>query len=190
MARHCVDYLKSLGQPAIQVSFATPIKAMLSALGLSNEQLNGSQKEVLDPRFGRTPRYLMQTLGTEWGRGLVREDLWPSMALDSGLDIVKVVDDMRFANELAAVRDRCGVVVRCNSAIRTLPRGAAAHRSEASGVDLWQVDMDLDNDDPVEENWLRIRWFVDDEIKKITERDRQCIHGQTSIDISRVHQIL
>jgi hypothetical protein len=52
---------------------------------------------------GATPRSLMQMIGTDWGRKMIREDLWIDMwrrevnALPE--DVVVVIDDCRFPNE-------------------------------------------------------------------------------------------
>jgi dephospho-CoA kinase len=46
-------------------SFATPIKLMLSAMGLTDDELyNPEKKEEIIPKFGKSPRELMQLLGT------------------------------------------------------------------------------------------------------------------------------
>ena len=46
--------------------FAGPLKNMLRVLGLSETHLDGSMKEEnSDLLCGRSPRYAMQTLGTE-----------------------------------------------------------------------------------------------------------------------------
>jgi hypothetical protein len=75
------DYLIKCMPWRKKVSFADPIKTMLQiGLDLSEAQLWGDLKEEVDPRYGVTPRYLMQTLGTEWGRDMVKNDLWVQAA--------------------------------------------------------------------------------------------------------------
>lgn len=108
-----------------RVRFAGPLKAMLAALGLSAEQLDGAFKEEPTPLLcGRTPRQAMQWLGTEWGRNLIGDDFWIAAwraAVErtggfhvpgKGWDRLIVADDIRFANEAKAIRDRGGIVVR------------------------------------------------------------------------------
>ena len=54
------------------ISFATPIKDMLRVLGLGDAELNDPTiKEIVLDEYGKTPREMMQSLGTEWGRMLV-----------------------------------------------------------------------------------------------------------------------
>jgi hypothetical protein len=97
--------------------FAYPIKAMLAALGVPTENLDGSRedKEVRLPILnGYTPRYAMQTLGTEWARAHLGEDFWINW-WKQGVDIIPgdiVADDVRFDNEVDMIRSLGGVVIR------------------------------------------------------------------------------
>lgn len=96
--------------------FAEPIKRMLATgLGLSQEQLDGREKQEPMPEFGgMTPRHLMQTLGYEWGRRMVHSDLWVDLwrqSVNCAGGLI-VVDDLRFPNEAQAVREMGGTVWR------------------------------------------------------------------------------
>lgn len=100
-----------------RMSFATPLRAMLGAIGLSAEQLYGRKTEVV-PWLGKTPRELMQTLGTEWGRNMVHPEIWTLIAQNqiaqhqsrktSGI----VFDDCRFDNEARMIQALGGIVIR------------------------------------------------------------------------------
>lgn len=90
-----------------RLPFAGPLKDMMRALGLSEDQVNGDLKEtpthLLD---GKTPRHAMQTLGTEWGRGHISYTLWTNhwkrnaqRLVDAGRPVV--AEDCRFSNELS-----------------------------------------------------------------------------------------
>lgn len=96
-----------------RVRFAGPLKAMLAALGLTAAEIDGDRKEIpCDLLCGRTPRWAMQSLGTEWGRELIGSDLWTRAwraALPPG-DVV--VDDCRFPNEVDAIWAEDGTIVR------------------------------------------------------------------------------
>ncbi|MDZ7824434.1 MAG: hypothetical protein U5K75_10645 [Ahrensia sp.] len=108
------------------IKFADPLKAMLRGyyenLGLSDHaiqlRIEGSLKEVPDADLGgKTPRYAMQTLGTEWGRALIGQHLWTNAAetkLQNALACGQrvVFDDLRFENEAAVIRRNGGTVVR------------------------------------------------------------------------------
>lgn len=110
-----------------RVKFADPLKNMLRALYYScgiedtafiEARIEGEMKEEPDPLLrGRTPRWALQTLGTEWGRNLISEDLWTAAwrnkvngLLAEGVDVV--ADDCRFPNEAEAVRRLGGKVVQ------------------------------------------------------------------------------
>jgi hypothetical protein len=116
-----------------RVAFADPLKSMLSAVGFTHEQLYGDQKMVPMPEFGgKTPRHLMQTLGTEWGRRLVDPEIWITLwkrqaeAVMSRRDLV-VADDVRFPNEVEAITALGGEVWR----IRRPGVSVMSHESEA-----------------------------------------------------------
>lgn len=94
--------------------FAKPLKDMLHALGLGYEHTNGRLKETpCDILGGKTPRFAMQTLGTEWGREMISPDLWVNAWLVTmprhapGI----VAEDVRFPNECLAIRKLGGLIV-------------------------------------------------------------------------------
>lgn len=102
----------------VSVSFAQPLKQMLAALGLSDPQLYGDLKATPSPLLcGRTPRWAMQTLGTEWGRDLIGDAIWTNAwrqavrdALVQGRSVI--TDDLRFKNESLAVASLGGKIWR------------------------------------------------------------------------------
>lgn len=94
--------MRHLGWPV--VPFAGPLKEMLRVgFGLTQDQLYGDQKEVVDPRYGKTPRYMMQTLGTEWGRDRLGSGVW-GKALLSSLTGPTIIPDVRFEEEADLIR--------------------------------------------------------------------------------------
>lgn len=94
----------------IRVRFAEILKRMLRELGLSENEIDGNLKEKpCSLLLGKTPRHAMQTLGTEWGRDLIHENLWANawkVKVEEKLALGhKVVcDDCRFVNEVGFVR--------------------------------------------------------------------------------------
>jgi len=89
-------------------SFADPLRAMLAAIGVDmSDPYWIKNKETPIPALGnRSPRYLLQTLGTEWGRNLVTPDIWLSLATNhlrlTGPGMI--IADVRFGNEAEWVR--------------------------------------------------------------------------------------
>jgi hypothetical protein len=90
-----------------RVRFAEPCEAMMRALGLTHDEIKGTDKDqpcaVLS---GKTPAQAMQVLGTEWSRELVnawRRAIAPFQRV--------VVDDCRFLNEAAAIQLLDGILI-------------------------------------------------------------------------------
>jgi hypothetical protein len=113
------DYLLSQGFQ--RVKFATVLKDMLRVLlrrrrcpaDLIERMLEGDLKEVAsDYLNGKTPRWTMQSLGTEWGRERIHPNLW----VDTEMDALPatgdfICDDVRFPNEAAAIHSVGGMLI-------------------------------------------------------------------------------
>jgi hypothetical protein len=99
-----------------RVRFAETLKRMAIAFGLTREQVDGAYKEVpAEIICGKTPRFFMQSLGTEWGRSMLGEEVWVN-AWRATIERLSpsthvVVDDARFPNEFEMVRRLGGLVV-------------------------------------------------------------------------------
>lgn len=139
------NYLNGMGYR--RLPFAAPIKLMLrpflTQLGYGDRTdhfLEGEGKEDLIPELRLTPRQLMQTLGTEWGRTCVHPQVWTmcwermaASNLERGIDVV--VDDVRFPNEAAMVRRLGGEMWRVE---RSNTERQTAHASEG-GLDEYPL---------------------------------------------------
>jgi hypothetical protein len=136
------ELLLRIGAGRYLYSFADPIRHMLRAgLGIDLETPYWQMRKE-DPiaRFGgHSPRSLMQTLGTEWGRERVNADLWLTLAVDAlhlqgpGM----VIADVRFDNEAEWVRQQGGVLLH-------IERGKAPPvRPHASEAGVQQLPGDL-----------------------------------------------
>jgi hypothetical protein len=131
------------------LSFATPIKDMLSAMGIPDKYLHDPEfKEQPVPGYGKSGRYLMQTLGTEFGRHLVHPGVWVRAVKDkiSKLKIDVVLDDVRFENEATMIHAYGGMIVRVERPYGTPPD---EHRSELP-LPEEHVDHTLRNVSPYE----------------------------------------
>lgn len=139
------------------MKFAGPLKAMLSAFyracGLNDDEIlrkmEGDLKEVSCPYLcGKTPRYAMETLGTEWGRMLIGPNLWID-AWHAKVDKTEgpvVVDDCRFPNEAEYTRMWDGPVVKLKPAVQR--RAQSTHVAEA-GIPDSQCDHIIHNDEGI-----------------------------------------
>jgi hypothetical protein len=96
-----------------RLSFADPLRKfsaqILSSLGYNGLACLRDKKEEKITELGVSPRQMMQTLGTEWGRSCIHPDLWIMVAagtvekqLKRGRNVV--IDDVRFPNEAEMIR--------------------------------------------------------------------------------------
>ncbi len=129
----------------VRVKFADPLKNMLRGVfdavavdpQMRERYIEGDLKEEPCPLFGdKSTRHAMQTLGTEWGRNCLYDNFWADLwsdqvhlHLEAGIRVV--VDDLRFANELEALKSFVGArVVRIEGRKTSAKADAAAHVSE------------------------------------------------------------
>lgn len=79
--------------------------------------MTSEAKDTVVPGLGVSPRYVLRTCGTEWGRKLIRPTLWVDIARRRiekcrAEGSVIVVDDIRFEDELALIQELGGFTVR------------------------------------------------------------------------------
>lgn len=134
--------------------FAGPLKRMirtfLRELGHSNPEIDHylvDGKADLIPEIRTTPRHLLQTLGTEWGRSCVHPDVWlmcwratATSYLNAGVPVV--VDDLRFPNEADLIRALGGQLWHIH---RPSTERGTTHASEGA-LDAYPFDRHLTND--------------------------------------------
>jgi hypothetical protein len=115
--------------------FAAPLKRMLEALGVDPCHLYGTpaqKAEALMLFGGRSAREAMQTLGTEWGRNCVDQDIWVrawQYGAPKGFKHL-IADDLRFQNEARSIKLRSdGFIIKIIRSERDLDR-KPRHASE------------------------------------------------------------
>jgi hypothetical protein len=134
---------------AFVIGMADPLYAMLAAmLGIPEPILRQREcKETVVPWLGKSVRELLQTLGTEWGRGMVCSDVWLrllgrrlAMLAEQGICLIAVAD-VRFENEVEYLRGIGGEIWHVRRPGLDAP---ASHASEA-GVGVAAGDVVIDN---------------------------------------------
>ena len=133
------------------LSFADPMRAMLQAMGVDLLSLvDQSKKESPIAGIGKSARYLLQTLGTEWGRGLISEDIWLwsmqhriDLSREQGAEVV-VIDDCRFDNEADWIINEGGIVVLLSR--DGFKYGSDNHASEQA-IDFLKITICCDAED-------------------------------------------
>ena len=127
----------------IKFAFADAVKLSCKNLfDLSDNQLWGTAKDIIDDRYGQSPRQLMQKLGTDFVRHMVRESFWidkfAEWYADTDRDVV--VSDVRFQDEVDMIRKLGG---RVFMVLRLSNQKLDSHCSEQS--ELLNVDGLINN---------------------------------------------
>lgn len=103
-----------------RVRFAGGIKDMIKVFLegfcydsiMIDRMIEGDLKETIIPELGVSPRHLMQTLGTEWGRLNVKQGVWGLQLhkqvehIHNDLGNLFICDDARFNDEVEGLIDR------------------------------------------------------------------------------------
>lgn len=120
-----------------KLAFADPLYDAVAAItGKPVEWLKDRRnKESVIPWVGKSPRELLQLLGTEFGREMICDDIWVRRAMraaDEAGEPGVVITDVRFDNEAIAIRDKGGVILEVvRRGARCLAETTAKHSSEA-----------------------------------------------------------
>ena len=98
-------------------SLATPLYQMLAVVAgmetVKRARVENTKGDPLPALAGKSLRQGLQTLGTEWGRNLMGEDIWIDHLLHRTASAPRItIDDLRFPNEYERLLDRGAVFVR------------------------------------------------------------------------------
>lgn len=153
-------------------AFADPLKRMVAALfDITPEEFerkcqDRTFKESPIGGLNKSPRQLMQTLGTEWGRDQVHPDVWVSIAqlhiyghywTDDAAPGV-AIHDVRFNNEANWIRMNDGLIVHL---VRDGIEPVAEHTSE-KGIDVWASDATVYNNGQLMDLHTKLFHLVND----------------------------
>ncbi|RLI62850.1 MAG: hypothetical protein DRO67_06785 [Candidatus Asgardarchaeum californiense] len=162
-----------------RTAFADILKFMCKEhFNLSDDQLWGDKKEVVDKRFVLseeentywTPRTIMQSFG-EFYRS-IDKDYWVK-ALDKHLKTVEneyvVITDLRYENECEYVKNNAGLLIRISRKDKPLISNTS-HSSETSldNLPYSYFDISINNDGSLSE----LYWAADNLVSnmiKLTE---------------------
>ncbi len=159
LAECLMDVLPRSKYANLRYSFANPIYRMIEVL-LGQKHMptldNGEydKSSMIEP-YGVTLRTLLQTLGTEWGRNMVHNEVWvlnaeqwlARVAASAPATRYILFTDIRFPNEVRFIRNQGGTVVQV---VRSATGRSDNHESER-GIPAFMVDKVVDNNGTMEE---------------------------------------
>lgn len=132
-----------------ETTFAEPLKQATAVL-FNWDHLdlnNGPEKEVVDPRWGVSPRFVLQNMGTDYLRNTFRDDFFLrnlQNRLEGHQPTLLVISDVRFPNEVEYIKNRGGYVWRIERPGLTYPKDQ--HPSETALDDYQGFDEVIVND--------------------------------------------
>jgi hypothetical protein len=137
------------------IEFAEPLYRMISAMtDIPVWKLKDRAfKEQVIPWLGKSPRQLLQTLGTDWGRDMICPDVWIRIAKQKiagaivetqfcSRPTIIALPDLRFDNEAEMLIEEFGAVIL--ETVRPDASTCAAHVSEA-GISRHLISKTLVN---------------------------------------------
>ena len=140
----------------IRYAFADPIKEIAKIMfNFSDEQLYGNQKEIIDPRWGISPRNFFQKFGTEMTQYDIYKHLprlrekippremwvvifqeWYRKKVEENPNIRVVISDVRFIHELNRIKELDGIIIRIIRPDIELKNQNETHLSEIENQDV------------------------------------------------------
>lgn len=165
------DYLaQQLG--LCKYAFAEPLKTMLKSV--FGDHFHEGDRSGICPETGKSYREMMQTLGTEWGREMMSEDVWINLVqkkwdwvkdgcpVETNLGVMKnmemwgkpvingmILSDLRFDSEAEWVRSQGGFIIEIvRDSVLVIP-SASSHVSE-QGIHPEFVDLVINNVDTLD----------------------------------------
>jgi hypothetical protein len=112
-------------------------KSILTALPFVKAEYLQEDKEKVIPELGCTGRKLLQSLGHDWGRKSIHEDVWVR-AQQAMFEILKVdvsravIDDVRYTNEGTWIKRNKGVIIEIDRPFMDTSGKFRQHESENS----------------------------------------------------------
>jgi hypothetical protein len=133
-------------------SFAQPLKDMISVLmncvDSNDKYFSELHKEENIPGINASYRKLTQTIGTEWGRHMIDDNIWVNMLAANTEYVDKIViSDVRFDNEAKWVKKNGGIIIKVTRPV--LKSSKDNHPSE-QGIDESYIDHNIINDGTID----------------------------------------
>lgn len=176
-----IGYKKGVGKDTVanrlvdkhgftRMSFADPLKeACRTIFHFNDAQLYGDKKEVMDHRWGKTPRQILQMMGTDAVRNIIDREVWVKslkikienmVKANPGKQLKIAVPDVRFPNEAEAILEMEGGVVW--KVTRALPTNEFSYHESEVALDQYNKwSTVLINDSTMAELYKRVDIHLD-----------------------------
>lgn len=154
------------GHGWIGMALADPIRTMVGVLldqGKTGRHWMHARdhKEMTIPLFGVSYRRMAQTLGTEWGRGMIADDIWLRVA-QARIEALRaydnasiVISDIRFENDAEWIRSMGGELVKVIREVEPVER----HVSEEGWRQI-EVDHVIENRGTLADLAVKVRQLI------------------------------
>lgn len=157
-----------------KTSFANPLKnACTAVFGFTDEQLYGDLKETVDKRWGISPRQAMQFVGTDLFRKQfgqiaphIGEDVWIRSFMinyNNNNNIHNnntIIADVRFQNEIDAVKELGGIVIKITRDDAEKMTKHGDHESEFNQDSLTGYDLEIKNNGTLDDLYKQLEKVV------------------------------
>ena len=146
-------------------NFADPIKEICKILfNLNEEQLYGNDKEIVDTRWGMSPRTIIQRFGTEFGHYKLNsiypelktkikpKEIWIKLFdifLENNKDKDIIIADVRFIHEINYLINRCALIIKIER--DTHLNDSHISENEINKIDKKYIEQVFKNNDSKEE---------------------------------------
>jgi hypothetical protein len=137
----------------------------------SDDQLYSDSKDVVDPRYGVSPRVIMQFFGTDIFRKSIndiipgiKDNFWINIFINQYKNMEDkdiVLSDVRFKNEIEMIRSMGGIVIKV---VRPSLKSTDPHESEC--INTLEFDHEIINDGTIEELYKKIKNLIENVVFK------------------------
>ena len=158
------DYIVSQYSYA-KLAFADPLYEMIFSGfeigGIDGMKMLANKEEPMDAFMGRSLRHMLQTLGTEWGRNMINEDVWVNVMdrkiryIENGVEFGMndsrgvVISDVRMPNEAEFIKARGGYLLG-------IERDTGNNDTHASENQEIEADYTIVNDGDYESLYAKV----------------------------------
>lgn len=135
-----------------KLTLAEPLKDICKTLfQFTDQQLNSELKDVIDLRYGVTPRKIMQYIGTDILRNdiqriipNIQQNLWVNILINKikSLEGNIVISDVRCENEILRIREEGGIIIKV---VRPSVVNDDEHETEKN-IDHFEGDYEVENE--------------------------------------------